>query len=65
MKDLRIKTTIGTYPTYIPTHEINVIKRGETSQLVFDLSDKIYGYGNNIDSLDQLMFILKQGKKMY
>jgi hypothetical protein len=65
MKDLNIRTTIGLYPTYVPTHDITVIKRGETSQLKFELKDKVYCFGDSFDSIDQIMFIFKQNKKMY
>lgn len=61
MRNFDIRTTLSLYPSVPAGPEVTYITCGSTATLHFDLGKKIYEF----EDLDQLTFMLKQGKNLY
>ncbi len=60
MKNINIKTTLAIYPR-TSAHEFLSITRGASAELTFDISERWYTF----NQLEQIIFSLKQKKKIY
>lgn len=60
MPRIDIKTVLGFCPPE-KKHEILFITRGASASILYNLYDKVY----DMDNIDQLTFIFKQGKKLF
>jgi hypothetical protein len=61
MRNFDIRTTLMLSPTVQLGPEVTYLTRGSTATLHFDLGKKFYSF----EDLDQLTFMLKQGKNLY
>ena len=57
MNNLKFRTVLGVCGPKSFKHDILVFTRGATATITYDLGNKVY----NLDSIDQITFIFKQG----
>ncbi len=61
MKDFNIKATLAAAPTRMDVHDQLYFLRGASATLSLNLAEKVYSFSD----IDQITFLLNQGKMLY